>query len=726
MSNLTKKNRPIKLGKPIKFTALTGLILGITFIGILSANIDSFRDPIMSELSQITGLPIEIKSLNLSLSKGLSLHGTGLNVRSKDNSQQIFSAQDIFLNVKLKPILKGEFKIKKVILINPIMDIALNPRLNPIDLPKIHENLETPDQKMQAQSNDLENVKSMPITTTPTNLTESLRNLFQSKNFSLRTIEVKDAQLTIIRPKFDLLPATKVPIFLSAKFDLDNPLPEKVNIIGDIFDLDVQGLSFRGNTKVTDLLAKKNPINLNLESSSIPAKKINTLVELLSNTGPTPLKFKSGQIEKFFISLKGFIASSDNPFNEVFIETKFKAKGLEVSTSRVPQLESIPLVNIEGNGVWENNTLNYMVRGILWDGNITSNLIANLPDLFKGTLAGTYNITTKFNELDLPLIRVNLFDKWTPATGTINGSIITRSSLNKDIRVSSELKINDLSFENEVPYTSKHVTLAFSKKSDRHALAGIRFTDLQLNNVFINTLSSKIKITPEIFSFSNGHISPSNGTILFSGQYRPKSKTFAIRFNGNKLLLSDFSEQQIKGSGSLNGMFQGNTNKAEIIKKKGEVVRFSHIANGISGKFGFAFKKGNLNTPIWVIDQLAPSLKPASTVILKKIGLEYETLIGGFKVWEGKVTTDNFELKGPQINLAASANANLVNGKIDGEIKVTPMQLFNKITKASPLLGDIFKEDLKNILNQTHFSLDGTLGEPKLTQKLDKKIPPKL
>ena len=726
MSNLTKKIRSVQLGKHIKFTALTGLILGIIFIGIFSVNIDSFRDHIMGELSQITGLPIEIKSLNLSLSQGLSLHGTGLNVRSKDNSQQIFSAQDIFLNVKLKPILKGKFKIKKVILINPIIDIALNPRSSSIDLPKTYENLETPDQKLQAQFNDLESVKPMAKTTTPTNLKESLRNLFQNKNFSLRTIEVKDAQLTITRPKFGLLPETRVPIFLSAKFDLDNPLPEKMNIIGDIFDLDVQGLSFRGNTKVTDLLAKKNPINLNLESSSIPAKKINTLVELLSNTGPTPLKFKSGQIEKFFISFKGFIASSDNPFNEVFIETKFKAEGLEISTARVPQLESIPLVNIEGNGVWENNTLNYMVRGFLWDGNITSNLIANLPDLFKGTLAGTYNITTKFNELDLPLIRVNLFDKWTPATGTINGSIITRSSLNKDIRVSSELKINDLSFENGVPYTSKHFTLAFSKKSDRHALAGIRFTDLQLNNVFINTLSSKIKITPEIFSFSNGHISPSNGTILFSGQYRPKSKTFAISFNGNKLLLSDFSKQQIKGSGSLNGMFQGNTNKAEIIKNKGEVVRFSHIVNGISGKFGFAFKKGSLNTPIWVIDQLAPSLKPASTVILKKIGLEYETLIGGFKVWEGKVTTDNFELKGPQINLAASANANLVNGKIDGEIKVTPMQLFNNITKASPLLGDTFKEDLKDILNQTHFSLDGTLGEPKLTQKLDKKIPQKL
>ena len=101
------KSQIAKSSRFIKVFLITTLILGIALIGIFSASIDYFRNPIMSELSQITGLPIEIKSLNLSLSKGLSLHGSGLNVRSKDNSQQIFSAQDIFLNVKLKPILKN-------------------------------------------------------------------------------------------------------------------------------------------------------------------------------------------------------------------------------------------------------------------------------------------------------------------------------------------------------------------------------------------------------------------------------------------------------------------------------------------------------------------------------------------------------------------------------------------------------------------------------------------
>ncbi len=707
------KSQIAKSSRFIKVFLITTLILGIALIGIFSASIDYFRNPIMSELSQITGLPIEIKSLNLSLSKGLSLHGSGLNVRSKDNSQQIFSAQDIFLNVKLKPILKGNFKIKKVILINPIMDIALNP----IDLPKISENLEIPDQKIQAQLDNPDSVKPIEIIKTDTNLKMSLRNLFQSKSFSLRSVEIKGAQLTIIRPKFNLLPEAKIPILLSAKFDLANPLPEQVNITGKIFHLDVQRLNFRGDLKADNLLAKKIPIDINLESTSIPAKKINAIAEVLSNPEPTPVKFQSGLIEKFFINLKGFVSLSNNPLDEVLIETRIKAKRLELSTPKVTQLEGIPFTNIEGNGVWKNNTLNYKISGTLWNGDIASTLVANLPDLFNGSLAGTYNTTTNFNELDLPLVRLNLFDNLKPASGTINGSIITQSPIDKDIRVSSELKINDLSFKNEAPYTSKYITLVFSQKSRRHALARIRFTDLQLNNVFMNTVSSKIKISPEIFSFSNGRISPPNGTILFSGQYRPKPKTFIIRFNGNKLLLSDFSEQQVKGSGNLNGMFQGNINQVEIIKKKGELVRFPHIANSISGKFSFAFKNGNLNTPIWVIDQLTPSLSPASNVISKKIGFEYETLIGDFKVWKGKVTTNNLKIKGPQINLAASANANLANGKVDGEIKVTPAQLLNKITTTTPLLGDILKGDLKSILNQTHFSLDGTLEKPKLTPK---------
>jgi len=104
-------------------------------------------------------------------------------------------------------------------------------------------------------------------------------------------------------------------------------------------------------------------------------------------------------------------------------------------------------------------------------------------------------------------------------------------------------------------------------------------------------------------------------------------------------------------------------------------------------------------------------------IISKKIGLRYDTLIGDFKIWKGKTTIDNFELKGPQINLSASATANLVTGKLDGKIKATPTQLLNSVTKSTPLLGDIFKNDLKNILTETHFNLDGTLEKPELILK---------
>ena len=120
-------------------------------------------------------------------------------------------------------------------------------------------------------------------------------------------------------------------------------------------------------------------------------------------------------------------------------------------------------------------------------------------------------------------------------------------------------------------------------------------------------------------------------------------------------------------------------------------------------------------------DELIPSLSPVA-VISKKIGLSYDTLIGDFKVWKGKISTDNFELKGPQINLAASANANLVTGKLDGEIKVMPKQLLNSSTKAALLLNEIFKNDLKNILTQTDFILDGTWNKPIFIPKQGKTL----
>jgi len=50
------------------------------------------------------------------------------------------------------------------------------------------------------------------------------------------------------------------------------------------------------------------------------------------------------------------------------------------------------------------------------------------------------------------------------------------------------------------------------------------------------------------------------------------------------------------------------------------------------------------------------------------------------------------------------------------------MQLLNSITNAAPLLSDVFKNDLKDALTETHFNLDGTWKKPKLTPKEEKTL----
>ena len=721
MPNLVNVLKAKKIRKHTKFAVVVSLILGIILFGIFSANLDSLRKPIIKELSQMTGLSIQIESLNISFSNGLSLRGSGLKVHSKDNSQEIFSAQNIFLNAKLKPLLKGQLKIRKIILVNPTMNVSLKSEIKPIDSPNFFKNMGPLRQGAPAKPKSTESSELIGTPTTEVSLLKSLRNLFQNQNSSLRVIEVKNAELLLVRPKFDLFPEKKIPIRVSARLDLINPIPNQININGDLSRLEIEGLSFRGTLKVNDLLAKETSINVALESAPIPVKKINTLAEALSNPESTPVEFTSGQIEKISIHLKGIIVSNGNPLKKVVIKSGFEIENLEISIPKIKKLGSVPLHDIEANGVWEDGILNYKINGMLWNGTIQSNLMVNLPDLLRASLTGTYNSETKFDELDFSSIRFNPLDKWTPVTGTANGSIKTQSSLNKGIRTYGKLEINDLSLKHEIPYTTKQVTFSFSKKSPYHTHARVQFNDLQLNNIFLSSISSKLKISPNKFIFNNGRIVPPNGIILFSGHYRPEPNTYVIRIDGDKLFLPDFLKGKMEGSGIFKGMFQGNFNTTKITQQKGEDVYFSHIADGLSGKFGFEFENGHINSSLWMTDELIPSLSPVA-VISKKIGLSYDTLIGNFKVWKGKTSTDNFELKGPQINLSASATANLVTGELDGKIKVTPMQLLNSITKEAPLLSDIFKNNLKDALTETHFNLNGTWEKPKLILKEEKTL----
>ena len=121
-----------------------------------------------------------------------------------------------------------------------------------------------------------------------------------------------------------------------------------------------------------------------------------------------------------------------------------ESESLKFQLPKVKKLESIPLSDVNGRGVWKDGILNYKINGMLWDGTIESNLVINLPDLLRGSFAGTYNSATKFNELDLSSAG---FNPPIGHLGTANGSINTKSSLNEDMHTYGNLEINNFSLE---------------------------------------------------------------------------------------------------------------------------------------------------------------------------------------------------------------------------------------------------------------------------------------
>ncbi|HJO01002.1 MAG TPA: hypothetical protein QGF86_09070, partial [Nitrospinaceae bacterium] len=182
MPEQENKAQTAKSSRFIKFALIISFILGVGLIAIFSMSLDSFRKPIMDELSQMTGLSIEIDSLELSLSRGLSLRGTGLKVNSKDNSRQIFSAEDLFLDAELEPLLNRQLKINKITLVKPAMDVAFDPTPDLTALPKSPQTKETHGSKT---SIPFEQTKKT-VTEPEGDLMEPIRKVLEREDLSLR------------------------------------------------------------------------------------------------------------------------------------------------------------------------------------------------------------------------------------------------------------------------------------------------------------------------------------------------------------------------------------------------------------------------------------------------------------------------------------------------------------------------------------------------------------
>ncbi len=492
----------------------------------------------------------------------------------------------------------------------------------------------------------------------------------------------------------------------------------QINIKGKLSHIVAGALKFKGTVEASDILEELSPVKINIESTSFPLSNIYSLINM--EASPSPVTIKSGQVEKIFINLEGLINSSQNRFKNIVIKSGFKISALEILTPKNENLGNINLSDINGEGFYQNGTLNYQINGALWNGTIQSDLKFNLSDLKTESLVESFNANTRINKIDLTSVEFKLPDQWTPTNGTLTGSINLQKSLNEKIsnrQIHGKLEISDLSLGIEDLTKIGQTEIRFSQKAPQQTITTVLLKNLIFNNVPINTAKVKLKFSPKKLTFSNGRVVPPNGMILFSGDYRPKFSTYLIHMNGDDLRLEDFLGEQIEGPGLFSAMLQGNLNIDQSFKEKEEAVLLPHIGSNLSGKLSFEFKDGTINPSTWLNDKFLsfPLLKSLS-IIEQNNKLIFHSFSGEFKAWKGQITTDKFELKGPQINFTTLAAANLKTNKIAGEIKMTSINFLDSIKKIIPFFDNTLKEDT---LIETYFRLGGTLEEPNFLMTKD-------
>jgi hypothetical protein len=711
MSEQEIKNKTNKSARFIKFTLIT-VLLGIAIIGLISVNLSSLREPIIKELSQLTNLSIEIESLNLNLFNGLRLQGGGLKVSSKDGANKIFSAQNLILDVELKPLMAGKLKIKKIVLVKPIISITFGSKAvlsNLLDIPK---SIETNNQKINLEPNEVVKQKKLERKKSEIGMLESIRNLLKDQSLSLRSITIKDGEFLLSKPAGDLLFVKTIPIFLSAQLDITNPTSSQINIKGKLSHIVAGALNFKGTLEALDILEGLSPVKINIESTPFPISNIYSLIDTEAILNLPIVKFESGQVEKNSINLEGLINSSQNRLENIVIKNDFKISSLEFLIPENKNLEKINLSNINGEGFYQDGVLSYKINSALWNGTIQSDLKFNLSDLKTESWIESFNANTHINEIDLTSVEFKLPDQWKPTNGTITGSINVHESLNKKIsnrKIYGKLEINNLSLGIESLNKIEQTKIRFSQKASQKTTTIVQLKNLILNNVLINTAKTKLKFSSKKISFSNGRIVLSNGMILFTGDYRPKLRTYLIHINGNDLRLEDLLGEKIEGAGLFSAMLQGNL-ITQSFNEKEEAALLPRIGSDLSGKLSFEFKDGAINPSAWLSDKLLsfPLLKSLS-VTEQNNKLAFHTFSGEFKAWKGQITTDKFELKGPKINFTTLAAANLNTNKIAGEMKVTSINILDSVIKIIPFFDNTLKKD---ILSETYFRLNGTLKEP--------------
>jgi hypothetical protein len=276
---IEKPESTVRTSKPKKFR----WFLGMFFLGLAGllffSNLEFLRQPISKALSKATGLDIQFSSIKFS--DGLGIQLEGVEVKTKNESKNLFSSQKLILTLDWKPLLDGEIKILHAALIQPILKINLKVP------PKKSALLPQRGQITRTRFNFApEAFQVIPVTASATsdrgnrwtNLQAKLKNVY----LDVRSLEIDHGKLVFIGEEYGL--TVETPISVSADLSLQRSSLENLDLKTSRLEFSSGSLFVKSQLDIVNILSPSTEIRFQAHLDDFKVARLNEMTSLFSES----------------------------------------------------------------------------------------------------------------------------------------------------------------------------------------------------------------------------------------------------------------------------------------------------------------------------------------------------------------------------------------------------------------------------------------------------------
>lgn len=636
---------------------------------LLTLFLDSFRIPIGVGISHATGLNVTIDSIGLSFSHNLGLRCGGITVSSAGGKKELFSAEKLFLELEVSPLLHKQIIVKSSTLVGLTIPIYLDETFKPAKTVP------------PAEKPSLDNSSGVPtLHKTVQSSLEILRTFIKNTGLTLNNISVEKGKILLLQGEPPNVPTEKNTLNVDLTLKIVHTNQDRVDLAAKPI-LRIGKLKITGDLGINDALDQSASFRASFKSDSFDDSDLYQLRELMPKTLRQTIEQKkfSGKFTLTSLNLDTLPATN---LGSLISHAKVQFTALVDDGALTLDHVVVPFPHADLAGTWGNNHLT--VTGNTRGGNfsVAGDMSADSDDMI---------------DPNIKLSNIHLDNIKTPSELMLSDSILSGNLHSSGPGLwQGEFGVKKLVLGTpEKKQSAETATISLKTQPGKTDL------NVKLNHILFGAMRFKqalgdFEISEGKIQLTQGKILPEHGQLDLTGVYYPVTQKYNVKFTGKKLLAEDIMPEYFRGPVSIGG----NLNQDK------------HPKTPLRGLFGIVrinFTDGVLRQP-GTYSGLFTLLNPNSMFTGQEQGLNYSHLGGDFKIDKGFVITDNFELIGPQLKLQAVGKADLLTENLKGEIKAIPSQLVDAVVKLIPMLEKILKA--KGEARETYFNVEGTLSNP--------------